>query len=273
MLFGPLADRFVIGRAVLVASPNEGTPLASPDHVTQYTNWLSNVLELFPENPFTTGMEFVSEALSWIAHHIVGGLPGLASMDNKGDIIRLLQAAPSPPNQAYSSLVANFEPDATGAAADHRHGSRSIFCVSQRSRRADRRWLAHRTGGSGTAITIPGDRVGCFGLGGNLTQQKPVNHVNFFEDPGTVDFLVRALRGQAHPATPIIIEQDLPSGKRRSAVRIDGRPSIAAPHAPVPAAPIVQAVPAARILPVAGSLTQSPAGRCVSDCPDRFASG
>src|SRR5574340_407622 len=54
-LFPGLADRFTLGRAVLVASPNEGTPLASPDHVTHYTNWLSNVLELFPDNPFTTG--------------------------------------------------------------------------------------------------------------------------------------------------------------------------------------------------------------------------
>ena len=81
---------------------------------------------------------------------------------------------------------------------------------------------------------------------------KAVNHVNFFEDPGTVDFLVRALRGQTHPATPIVIEQDLPSGKRRNAVRTDGRPTIAATPAreqPAPAMPIVQAVPAVHVLP------------------------
>ena len=171
-LFGPLADRFVIGRAVLVASPNEGTPLASPDHVTQYTNWLSNVLELFPENPFTTGMEFVSEALSWIAHRIVGGLPGLASMDNKGDIIRFLQAAPGPPNQAYSALVANFEPDTTvlqriiDAGADLFFATANDLVVP-----TEGGWRVDA--GSGAAVTIPGERVGCFGLGGNLTQQKP----------------------------------------------------------------------------------------------------
>ena len=242
---------------MLVASPNEGTPLASPDHVTQYTNWLSNVLELFPENPFTTGMEFVSEALSWIAHRIVGGLPGLASMDNKGDIIRFLQAAPGPPNQAYSALVANFEPDATvlqriiDAGADLFFASANDLVVP-----TEGGWRVDA--GSGAAATIPGDRVGCFGLGGNLMQQNPVNHVNFFEDPGTVDFLVRALRGQSQPATPIVIEQDLPSGKRRGAVRADGRPTIAATPSPAPAVPIVQAVPAARILPAAVSLTQSP---------------
>ena len=256
-LFGPLADRFVIGRAVLVASPNEGTPLASPDHVTQYTNWLSNVLELFPENPFTTGMEFVSEALSWIAHRIVGGLPGLASMDNKGDIIRLLQASPGPSNQAYSALVANFEPDTTvlqriiDAGADLFFTSANDLVVP-----TEGGWRVDA--GSGAAVTIPGDRVGCFGLGGNLSQHKPVNHVNFFEDPGTVDFLVRALRGQSHPATSIVIEQDLPSGRRRSAVPVDGRPSMAATSSPAPAMATAQAVPAARILPVAVSLTQSP---------------
>ena len=75
---GTLADRFAVGRAVLVASPNGGTPLASPDHVTQYTNWLSNVLELFPDNPFTTGVEFVSEALSWIARRLVGRDAGVS---------------------------------------------------------------------------------------------------------------------------------------------------------------------------------------------------
>ena len=256
-LFGPLADRFVIGRAVLVASPNEGTPLASPDHVTQYTNWLSNVLELFPETPFTTGMEFVSEALSWIAHRIVGGLPGLASMDNKGDIIRLLQAAPGPSNQAYSALVANFEPDTTvlqriiDAGADLFFASANDLVVP-----TEGGWRVDA--GSGAAVTIPGDRVGCFGLGGNLTQHKPVNHVNFFEDPSTVDFLIRALRGQSHPATSIVIEQDLPCGRRRSAVHVNGRPSMAATPSPAPAIPTAQAVPAARILPVAVSLTQSP---------------
>jgi hypothetical protein len=258
-LFGPLAERFVIGRAVLVASPNEGTPLASPDHVTHYTNWLSNVLELFPDNPFTTGMEFVCEALSWIARRVVGGLPGLASMDNKGDIIRLLQAAPRPPTEAYSALVANFEPDATvlqriiDAGADLFFPTANDLVVP-----TEGGWRVDA--GSGTAVTIPGDRVGCFGLGGNLAQQNPVNHVNFFEDPGTVDFLVRALRGQSQPATAMVIEQNLPSGRRRGVVRADERPAIAAtPARKQPATqPTVPATQAVSPAPAVASLTQSP---------------
>jgi hypothetical protein len=50
-LFGSLADRFVLGRAVLVASPNEGTPLASPDHVTQYTTGSPTSWNCFPTIP------------------------------------------------------------------------------------------------------------------------------------------------------------------------------------------------------------------------------
>ncbi|MCS6297238.1 MAG: CHAT domain-containing protein [Nitrospira sp.] len=222
--FGALADRFAVGRAVLVASPNGGTPLASPDHVTQYTNWLSNVLELFPDNPFTTGVEFVSEALSWIARRLVGSLPGLASMDNNGEIIQALQAAPSPPGQAYSALVANFEPDAgllqriIDAGADLFFPTANDLVVP-----TEGGWRVDP--GTGIAAAIPGDRIGCFGVGGNLTQQQPVNHVNFFEDPGTVDFLVRALRGEPQPVTPIELDHDLPSGRRRGAALLKMPPT------------------------------------------------
>jgi hypothetical protein len=179
-LFPGLADRFAVGRVVLVASPNEGTPLASPDHVTTYTNWLSNVLELFPDNPFTTGLEFVSEALSWIARRVAGGLPGLGSMNGKGEIIRALQAAPGPPEQAYSALVANYEPDdktfqrIVDAGADLFFATANDLVVP-----TEGGWRVDQ----GSSVAIPGTRVGCFGLGGNLTQQKAVNHVNFFDDP------------------------------------------------------------------------------------------
>ncbi|MBA5872960.1 MAG: CHAT domain-containing protein [Nitrospira sp. CR1.2] len=221
--FGSLADRFAVGRAVLVASPNGGTPLASPDHVTQYTNWLSNVMELFPENPFTTGVEFVSEALSWVARRLVGSLPGLASMDNNGEIIQALQATPGPPGEAYSALVANFEPNAAllqrivDAGADLFFPTANDLVVP-----TEGGWRVDP--GIGTAA-IPGTRVGCFGLGGNLPQHQPVNHVNFFDDPGTVDFLVRALSGQAQPITPIDIAHDLPSGRRRGVARMES-PSV-----------------------------------------------
>ena len=46
-----LSRRFKLGRAVLVASPNDGTPLATPERWDETVGWLANVLELFPSQP------------------------------------------------------------------------------------------------------------------------------------------------------------------------------------------------------------------------------
>jgi len=56
---GPIAQRFKLGWAVLVASPNEGAPLATPQRWGDTVGWIANLLELSPDNPFTTGAEFV----------------------------------------------------------------------------------------------------------------------------------------------------------------------------------------------------------------------
>ena len=79
--FGAATRRFKLGRAVLVASPNEGTPLATPKRWDEPIGWIANLLELFPENPFTTGADFVANGLVWLANHASGDLPGLRSMD------------------------------------------------------------------------------------------------------------------------------------------------------------------------------------------------
>src|SRR6185503_10727814 len=109
---GEAAQRFRLGRAVLVASPNEGTPLATPSRWEETVGWFANLMEIFPDNPFTTGAEFVSEAIVWLASHLSGDLPGLRAMDGAGGLVADLQAPPGPPANAYSALVSNFHPDA-----------------------------------------------------------------------------------------------------------------------------------------------------------------
>ena len=54
-------------QVVLVASPNEGTPLATPRRWEDTVGWVANLLELFPDNPFTTGAAFVANGIVWIA--------------------------------------------------------------------------------------------------------------------------------------------------------------------------------------------------------------
>ena len=86
--FGALSKRFELGRVVLVAAPNNGTPLATPDRWDNTVGWLANLLEMFPDNPFTIGGEFVANGLVWIANHASGDIPGLHAMDGDGDPIK-----------------------------------------------------------------------------------------------------------------------------------------------------------------------------------------
>jgi hypothetical protein len=66
---GPNAGRFALGRAVLVACPNGGTPLASPKQFESLVTWIANLVDFLPDNPFTEGLAFVSEGLAWLAQH------------------------------------------------------------------------------------------------------------------------------------------------------------------------------------------------------------
>ncbi|BFU93333.1 MAG: hypothetical protein NTNFB02_00550 [Nitrospira sp.] len=205
-VFGPLAGRFKLGRAVLVASPNDGTPLATPARWQDTVGWIANLLELFPDNPFTTGAEFVANGLVWLARHASGDLPGIHSMDSAGDLIGELQGPPGPPPEAYSALVANYNP--TGdvlkrlldTGVDQFFGSANDLVVP-----SEGGW---RVDHSGMAF-IPGQRIGCFGPGGNLAPDS-VTHVNFFQRQETVDFLVTALEGQPQPLTSMDPSRALP---------------------------------------------------------------
>ena len=94
--FGKLSRRFKLGHAVLVASPNDGTPLASPQRWDDTLGWIANVLEMFPDNPFTTGSAFVANGLVWLANHALGDLPGLHAMDGDGAVIEALQSTARP---------------------------------------------------------------------------------------------------------------------------------------------------------------------------------
>src|SRR6185369_13834520 len=109
-VFGPLAKRFTLGHAVLVASPNQGTPLGTPQRWSDTVGWMANLLELFPENPFTSGAAFVANGIVWLARHASGDSPGLHAMDGNGQPIADLQSPPGPPADAYSALVANYNP-------------------------------------------------------------------------------------------------------------------------------------------------------------------
>jgi CHAT domain-containing protein len=204
--FGDLGRRFKPGRAVLVASPNEGTPLATPKRFDDTIGWIANLLEMFPDNPFTTGAGFVANGLVWLANHATGDLPGLRSMDADGELIATIQSPPGPPERAYSALVANYHP--TGATlqrlldvgVDQFFGTANDLVVpSEGGWRID--WPP--TG------VIPASQIGCFGPGGNLATDS-VTHVNFFSQAATAEFLVNALLGRPQPLNGVDPRKNLP---------------------------------------------------------------
>ncbi len=246
--FGALARRFKLGRAVLVASPNEGTPLATPARWDQTVGWIANVLEMFPDNPFTTGAEFVANGLVWLANHASGDIPGLHAMDGQGEPITQIQSPPGPPADAYSALVANYNPTADlfrrllDAGLDQFFGSANDLVVPSAGG-----WQVDRS----STLFIPASRIGCFGPGGNLPQDS-VTHVDFFSHAETADFLVNALEGRPQPLNGVDPRKPLPD---RRLLRGEAPAGARARRTPA-AAPATAARPAGRARPEPGKLLQ-----------------
>ena len=252
---GAAAARFKLRHAVLVASPNDGTPLATPARWQETVGWLANLLELFPDNPFTTGAAFVSEALVWLAGHAAGDLPGLRSMDGGGPLVADLQAPPPPPDGAYSALVSNYQPDgalwqrAVDAGIDWFFGSANDLVVP-----TEGGWLIDRDGAS----HIPGERIGCFGPGGNLGTGTPPTHVSFFGRTETSDFIAAALSGGPHKLPAVDPATQLPSHRlTRGARATAALPAPSPTPAPAPQRIEPTALPA---IPLAATSAAAPPG-------------
>ena len=227
-VFGADGQRFKLGHAVLVASPNDGTPLATPDRWEQTVGWFANILEIFPDNPFTTGASFVASAIEWAANRVVGNVPGLQAMDGRGELIDELQSPPGPPDSAYSALVANYNPDEKLFARLLDAGIDQFFAgANDLVVPAAGGWQVERGG----KVLIPGTRIGCFGPGGNLPDHG-VTHGSFFERAETVDFLVAALEGRPHALADIDPRKALPDRRvirgRSAAAVAAGAPAAAA---------------------------------------------
>jgi CHAT domain-containing protein len=231
-LFGDLARRFKPGRVVLAAVPNDGTPLATPKRWDDTVGMIANLLEMFPDHPFTTGAGFVAHGLVWLANHLSGDLPGLHAMDGDGEFIATLQTPPGPANRAYSALVANYHPTGTtlqrllDVGIDQFFGHANDLVVpSEGGWRVDR---------SSTDV-IPGAQIGCFGPGGNLAPDT-VTHLNLFTHAATVDFLVNALLGRQQPLKGVDPRRSLPDRRLLRGGMTDAPVARIAAHAAAPAA-------------------------------------
>jgi CHAT domain-containing protein len=211
---GGNGKRFELGHAVLVASPNEGTPLATPVRWEKTVGWVANILEMFPDNPFTIAAEWIAESIVWLGRHASGGLPGIGSMDGRGDAIATLQGPPAPEPNAYSALVANYSPEPDVWARLLDVGIDGFFGIANDL-------VVPTEGGwridKGPESYVPADRIGCFGAGGNLTA-RAVHHLNFFGQPETANFLADALERKPQGLSPVDSSRLLPNRRGMGAL-------------------------------------------------------
>jgi hypothetical protein len=230
-MLGPNAGNFLLGKAILVASPNQGTPLATADRFDKLISWWTNLLELFPENPFTTTVEYIGEALNFIARHVVDALPGLDSMNSSGSQVATLNSSSAPPAGAYSALISNYRPTGNVLARLFDLGMDGIFgMANDLVVPSEGAWQVDQRN-----MWVPGAQIGCFG--GNLsssTAKDGVIHTTYFSQPETIDFLVKTLLGQPLAITPVDPDAHLPFLLRRSLSNVAETPAVVPALAPSP---------------------------------------
>lgn len=228
--------RIRLGRVVLVASPNLGTPLATPRRWEETLGWFANVMDMFPENPFTTGAAWISGALSWLGQKVPGNLPGLHAMDMDAEVIASLRNSGLPASVEWYALVANYQANDAKILARLADLSVDGFFATANDLvvPTEGGWKL----GTQSAAFVAPDRVGCFGAGGNLLVDQPwvVNHVSFFSRPETRAFVHKALGGEPLGLAGVSTTGVLPKrGPLRSAGGVT--PVIAGSSAPVASLP------------------------------------
>jgi hypothetical protein len=114
----PGLEKLSIGNVIFVATPNQGTVLADPDHVVNFLDRFTSALDLAPPGPVsvvTDILEAILTVVKVIGHAGLSGLDGLASMDPGGTFINRLNSA-GPATARYFGMSSNYEPPENLAA-------------------------------------------------------------------------------------------------------------------------------------------------------------
>ena len=106
-----------VRRAVMVAAPNHGTPLADIDHIGGLLDRMTTALMLIPPlepmSLVTETLETVISAVKFVGHGVASRLSGLMAMNPTGEFIRQLNRSPAPPS-TYFAMAADYEPHQAG---------------------------------------------------------------------------------------------------------------------------------------------------------------
>lgn len=114
--FGLDTSRIMVRRIVFVAVPNQGTPLAHPDHMVKMIDRFTTSLNLFPSGPVAETLETLITAVKIIGHGALKGLNGLGAMRPDGEFLRRLNQG-APGGEGYYAVAADYEPTDEGLRA------------------------------------------------------------------------------------------------------------------------------------------------------------
>lgn len=152
--------RIGVDRIVFVATPNAGTILANAQHMGDFIDSYTNLLQVFPDNAVTDTLEAIITVVKQLAVATLKGLDGLQSMLPGGPYLNDLAAAiPASPN--YFALASNFTP-ADGSPVTLRIANRVIDKVFENAK---------------NDLVVPTDGVYEFGSGGLI----PAARLHVFE--------------------------------------------------------------------------------------------
>ena len=102
-----------VRRVVFVGTPNEGTALADPEHLTVLLDRMATVANLFPGVPVAEVLDAVLSVVKALAQGTLTGLDGLAAMRPGGDFLTRLSGGPDVEAE-YFALASDFEPSRPG---------------------------------------------------------------------------------------------------------------------------------------------------------------
>lgn len=105
-------SRVSVGKTIFVATPNQGTLLANPDHMVAFIDRYTSALDFAPPGPvqvISDILEALLVVVKVIGHAGLVALDGLVAQNPDGELmLRLGQGAPD--NSNHYAIAANYEP-------------------------------------------------------------------------------------------------------------------------------------------------------------------